>query len=49
MTDGLMEIALIVFAATSSHCFLDTCAFLEISHMHFRDGERSVLWVCVFA
>ena len=48
MPDGLMEIALIVFSALSSLCFLDMCAFLETSHLHSgREGGRSVLWVCV--
>ena len=50
MPDGLMEIALIVFSALFSLCFLDTGAFLETSHLHSgREGGRSVLWVCVSA
>ena len=50
MPEGLMEIALIVFSALSSLCFLDMCAFLETSHLHSgREGGRSVLWVYVSA
>jgi len=50
MPDGLMEIALNVFSALFSLCFLDTGAFLETSHLHSgREGGRSVLWVCVSA
>ena len=48
MPGGLLEVALIVFSAFSFLCFLDTCAFLETSHLHSgREGGRSVLWVCV--